>query len=396
MISVIIPSRNRPEELKYAIDSFNIDNKDVEVLVWVDTDDPQVNNYQELIGKNPNVRLFIKERVGYIRFHEMLNFLANEARYDWLFEFNDDAYMDNSNWFEIFNNFVNDNNFNPLEDPVVINIWGQGETPLNLFPIVSRKFINLLGHFSLYPACDDWVRTIAAQTNISYDLKGIKPKHRKYGDADTLKDETYFEVQKDRVDVKRMQNPSNDRFTRLINEDIEKIAKYNKFRLATLPSIDQGDASYLPVLIKILQISEGLVLELGSSHAGTPVIHWLCLEAKRRLITYESNPELFKIYKGFTSKYHEVVFVDDWDRVPIEDDHWGVVLVDHAPAERRKIEIKRLANIADYIIAHDTESQRDAEFQYANEVFPLFKYRYNYQRQKPYTSVMSNFVEFFL
>jgi len=157
-----------------------------------------------------------------------------------------------------------------------------------------------------------------------------------------------------------------------------------------------GHASYLPVLIKVLQISEGPVLELGSGIYSTPVMHWLCLEAKRRLVTYENDPEIFNMNKDFGTGLHEVKFVEDWDKIPIETEHWGVVFVDHKPAERRKIEIARLSKIADYIVVHDTETQRDREYGFIKGAFPLFKYRFNYRRQKPYTSVLSNFIEFYL
>jgi hypothetical protein len=154
-----------------------------------------------------------------------------------------------------------------------------------------------------------------------------------------------------------------------------------------------GWASHLPVLIKILQISDGPVLELGSGIFSTPVMHWLCLESKRRLITYEDVPDYYNMIKRFSYGMHEIKLIEDWDKIPIDNVHWGVVFVDHNPPERRKIEIARLANIADYIIVHDTESQMDAETGFIKESFPLFKYSYNYKRQKPYTSVLSNFID---
>lgn len=154
--------------------------------------------------------------------------------------------------------------------------------------------------------------------------------------------------------------------------------------------------SHLPILVKVLQISEGPVLELGSGYTSTPVMHWLCLEAKRRLVTYENNPQIFEVNKSFASGLHEVRFTDNWDEIPIESEHWGVAFIDHEPPERRKTEITRLAKIADYIIVHDTESQRESEFEFTKNSFPLFKYRYNYLRQKPYTTVLSNFIDFYL
>lgn len=150
-------------------------------------------------------------------------------------------------------------------------------------------------------------------------------------------------------------------------------------------------SSHLPILIKVMQISEGPVLELGSGVFSTPVLHWLCLEAKRLLVTYENNKEYFDMNKAFQTDTHEVKFIYDWSEARIENTHWGVVFVDHGPAERRVAEIRRLAQIADYVIVHDTEPDHDKYFGFIDKAFPLFKYRYNYKRRRPYTTVLSNF-----
>lgn len=154
-----------------------------------------------------------------------------------------------------------------------------------------------------------------------------------------------------------------------------------------------GWASHLPVLIRVLQISEGPVLELGSGIFSTPVMHWLCLETKRQLVTYENVPGYFRMNRKFGHGSHEIKLVEDWDKAPIEAQHWGVAFVDHEPAERRKVEIARLAKIADYVIVHDTEPENDSEYGFIKNSFPLFKYTYHHRRYKPHTSVLSNFTD---
>lgn len=225
MISIICPSRGRPKELRVALNSLRLTKNGLEALVWLDTDDPKLDDYKKLLGSNPNVRFFIKKRIGYLRFHEMMNFLAQQAKYDWIFEFNDDAYMENQKWFFIFKDFVKE--FEPTNQPVVIDIWGQGEIINNLFPIVSKTYVDILKHFSLIPACDDWIRIVAIGANISYDLKGIKPKHFKYKSDKILKDKTYYETEKDRAKAKRKFHPRRSPFNQLIKQDIAKIVNYN-------------------------------------------------------------------------------------------------------------------------------------------------------------------------
>src|SRR3989344_4268565 len=224
MISVIVPSRNRPNELRVALKSLQLAKHGLEALVWLDEDDPQLNKYKEFFGKDPNIKLFIKKRVGYKDFHIMLNFLCNQAKYDWILEFNDDAYMDNPKWFEKFSDFVRQ--FEPANQPVVIKIWGQ-ESVHNLFPIVSRKFVDILGHFSLFFACDTWVEKVALGANVQYNLTGIKPVHRKYGDGEALEDQTFVETERDIRELKYRQNPKRSPWRQLIKEDAAKIISYN-------------------------------------------------------------------------------------------------------------------------------------------------------------------------
>lgn len=150
-------------------------------------------------------------------------------------------------------------------------------------------------------------------------------------------------------------------------------------------------SSHLPILIKVLQISKGPVLELGSGIFSTPVMHWLCLDTKRRLVTYENFKEHFEMNKVFATNEHEIKFIKNWDDADIEGTHWGLVLVDHEPSERRSVEVARLAQKADYIIVHDTEPDHDYKYDFINKAFPLFKHRYNYKRRRPYTTVLSNF-----
>lgn len=226
MISVLIPSRGRPEELQVALDSLKIKKNNLEALVWIDKDDPKLEQYQKIFGSNPNVRLFIKERVGYDQSHLMLNFLCEQAKFDWVFQFNDDAYMDNPGWFVKFKKFVEE--FEPTNQAVVINIWVDENPQYNLFPIVSRKYLELLEHYSLIYCCDTYVQLVALGAKIVYNLAGIRPKHRKYGgDKNPLLDQTYLEAEKVRAVAKKQVDPRRSPYRQMIREDVQKILNYN-------------------------------------------------------------------------------------------------------------------------------------------------------------------------
>jgi hypothetical protein len=157
-----------------------------------------------------------------------------------------------------------------------------------------------------------------------------------------------------------------------------------------------GGGSHLPILMKIINMTDGDVLELGMGLFSTPYLHWACYEKKRKLVSYENKKDFYELFifddkreinNGYD--YHEIKFVEnnDWDSIDLSG-HWGVVLIDHNPGPRRKEEIKRLVDSADYIVVHDTNGRNDWYYHFT-EVFPLFKYRYD-TKIYPQTTVLSN------
>ena len=158
-----------------------------------------------------------------------------------------------------------------------------------------------------------------------------------------------------------------------------------------------GGGSHLPILIKVLSLSDGPVLELGTGLFSTPYLHWACYDAKRKLVSYENKKEFFDTWNYEDKResnndysYHQRILVEnnEWDKIDISE-HWGVVFIDHNPGPRRREEMKRVANNADYVVVHDTDDKNDFYYKYA-EYFPLFKYRWD-SKIYPRTTVLSNF-----
>jgi len=150
-----------------------------------------------------------------------------------------------------------------------------------------------------------------------------------------------------------------------------------------------SEGSHIPVLIKVMQATKGDVLELGTGLNSTPVLHWLCAEMGRKMVSYESIPMFHRIAWNYENDFHKVHFIEDWDTMPI-DKHWSVVFIDHAPGKRRVEEMIRLANNADYVIVHDSEAKSDWHYGFSKG-FPNYKYRYDYTKAYPHTSILSNF-----
>lgn len=145
--------------------------------------------------------------------------------------------------------------------------------------------------------------------------------------------------------------------------------------------------SHLPILMKLVQVTSGPILELGSGIYSTPFLHWHCFLTKRLLITYENNPQYIGYALQFKTDFHHVYFTSDWDLVYLNRP-WSIAFVDHSPAERRAIEIRRLIH-ADYIVAHDTENSQASKYGY-NSILKLFKYCYKFNEIRPNTTIFSN------
>lgn len=152
--------------------------------------------------------------------------------------------------------------------------------------------------------------------------------------------------------------------------------------------------THLPVLVRAFDLSEGDVLELGTGFFSTNILRWLCEMSGRMLYCYETGWSWYKIATRKPVPFQKVFKIDNFDEAPI-DRHWGLALIDHSPTRRRIVDIRRLANLADYIVIHDTNPEYEG---YGNrkgyrygEIWSLFKYRYDFTKYSPHTSVVSNF-----
>jgi len=151
--------------------------------------------------------------------------------------------------------------------------------------------------------------------------------------------------------------------------------------------------SHLPVLMKLFPMTTGPILELGYGVYSTIYLHWACYVTKRRLVTYEDNPDFYRFALQFRSDYHEVYCISDWDAIDISEP-WSIAFIDHGAKApngrtfRRYIEISRLTH-AQYVVAHDAENSSARNYKY-HRIYPLFKYKYKYGGASPHTVVLSN------
>jgi len=153
--------------------------------------------------------------------------------------------------------------------------------------------------------------------------------------------------------------------------------------------IGKSRGSYLPVLTTIVSQTTGPILELGVGFCSTPYLHWACYPTKRKLVSYENNPEYYKFANSWIDDFHDIYCVDveNYDNIDLTIP-WAVAFVDHSPGIRRYHELKRLTH-SDYVVIHDTENRNDRRYR-TSRAAKLYKYRFKYDGAYPHTSVWSN------
>jgi hypothetical protein len=150
-------------------------------------------------------------------------------------------------------------------------------------------------------------------------------------------------------------------------------------------NLNKAWTTHMGVLVRVLRASDGDVLEFGAGPMSTPLLHWVCKDMNRRLISYESDPDFYNFARQYRSRLHKIILVKNWDDVDAAINR-GVVFIDHAPSTRRETDVIRFKNTADYIVMHDTDAKEDY-----SGVWPHFKHIYTWTKCRPWTSVVSNF-----
>jgi len=152
------------------------------------------------------------------------------------------------------------------------------------------------------------------------------------------------------------------------------------------------EGTHIPILCKAFEQGDGPILEMGAGLFSTAILDMLCkVRQKRHILTLENDREWYEqTRENYQSDYHDVVFVEDWDKAPVEDTFWGLVLIDHRPSYRRVADIIRLKHKAYYILVHDSELADHKVYRY-DKALSHFRYHYDYKECLPNTMVFSNY-----
>jgi hypothetical protein len=158
---------------------------------------------------------------------------------------------------------------------------------------------------------------------------------------------------------------------------------------ALFDGITNGYETHRPVLCEAVLRTRGPILELGTGDGSTIALHSVATECSRRVFSFDNDRNWIDRFLHLRSEHHLLACLPNWDDCPVESQFWAVAFVDHRPAQRRVVEIARLAHRAELLVVHDTESP---EYSY-EAIIGSFAYRLDYREQLPWTTLLSNYVD---
>ena len=156
-----------------------------------------------------------------------------------------------------------------------------------------------------------------------------------------------------------------------------------------------------PLLTAALSTT-GDVLELGCGDFSTPMLDTVLSRMPgRQLFTAEGDATWLKQFQNLESPWHTMKNVPAFQmnggsaRKPLPKwmkRKWGLVFIDHAPADRRRCDIKRLRKLAQVFVVHDTSEFVEHIYK-LEKTLSSFKYRYTYPRYLRTTTIVSDHVD---
>jgi hypothetical protein len=190
-ISILLPTRGRAQALMSSIQSLLTlaeDFASIEVLFGVDNDDVvgmenMLTNVCPWIEEHKiNHKILVFEPQGYNNLHQYVNGLAEHSQGLWLFFWNDDAVMKTQSWDARIREHTGEFK--------LLSVHTHNEHPYSIFPILPRKWFEILGHVSQHSSNDAWVSQIAYYLDI-FERIEVYCDHNRFDVTGENNDATY-------------------------------------------------------------------------------------------------------------------------------------------------------------------------------------------------------------
>lgn len=130
-----------------------------------------------------------------------------------------------------------------------------------------------------------------------------------------------------------------------------------------------------------LKETTGTVCEMGCGHGSTNYLSEYCKKNKREFISLEGSKEWAEQFNS--------IYVEDWEKH--EHKEYDVLLVDHAPGERRHVDIANLKDSSKIIVIHDSEPEATGYL--LDRIWHLFKYRVDVKTNGAWATAVSNHID---
>jgi len=142
-----------------------------------------------------------------------------------------------------------------------------------------------------------------------------------------------------------------------------------------------NESNHRLLLWEALKATKGNVVEFGSGHGSTKYLKKYCEDTKRTFESYDNNKE-------WANKTGSTL-IEDWSSIDVKG---GIILIDHAPGERRYIDIERLKDKFDIIVIHDSEPVGAGNYMFG-KIWHLFKYRVDVKCDGAWATAVSNKID---
>ena len=226
-IAVIMPTRGRTEILLNSLKSLVLNADDVsriQILLAFDVDDNIGYPYYESTVKPWMAQVGVANivwkspRLGYRRLHDYYNFLASQAKSDWIVGWNDDARMESQGWDSEIVKYTSQFK--------LLAFRSNHDHPYAIFPVIPRDWIHILGHYSLHNQTDAWISQIAYALDIYHPIDSYVVHERADLVDGVEKDATYQEREYLEGDTSNPVDFTHPEMTRLRYQDTDKLAWY--------------------------------------------------------------------------------------------------------------------------------------------------------------------------
>lgn len=194
LVSILIPTRGRPAHLRQAIDSVHSlarNKTHLEYVFRCDTDDTETIATVDWLCSILPCKKIVKPRGnGYHDMHHMVNDMATIAEGDWLFLFNDDARFKMQDWDQLLLTIGTRSPWIGIGDVCMIIAPTEGRPFAQEFFFVRKRTVDILGHVSLSPHCDNYLYSIMKFIGCSVDLSPISIEHLSHLIGDKIREES--------------------------------------------------------------------------------------------------------------------------------------------------------------------------------------------------------------